>query len=76
MMAARASVPYCIAVAAVDRALGQAHFAPARIAGPLVRRVLARTETIADETLDKSAKGTLDELFKWGEALKPMHAGG
>ena len=53
VMAARVSVPYCIAVAAVDRALGQAQFAPARIDDPLVRRVLARTEVIADEALDK-----------------------
>ena len=53
VMAARVSVPYCIAVAAVDRALGQAQFAPARIDDPLVRQVLARTEVIADEALDK-----------------------
>ncbi|MCB4824366.1 MmgE/PrpD family protein [Roseicella aerolata] len=52
-MAARVSVPYCIAVAAVDRALGQAQFAPARIADPLVRQVLDRTEVIADEALDR-----------------------
>ncbi|HEY4252702.1 MAG TPA: MmgE/PrpD family protein [Roseomonas sp.] len=53
VMAARVSVPYCIAVAAVDRALTQAQFAPARINDPLVRQVLARTETIADAALDK-----------------------
>lgn len=53
VMAARVSVPYCIAVAAVDRALGQAQFAPARIDDPLVRQVLARTEVVADEALDR-----------------------
>jgi 2-methylcitrate dehydratase PrpD len=53
VMAARISVPYCVAAAAVDRALGQAQFAEARIADPLVRQVLARTEVIADTGLDK-----------------------
>ncbi|HVZ07324.1 MmgE/PrpD family protein [Rhodopila sp.] len=53
VMAARVSVPYCIAISAVDRVLGQAQFAPARIDDPLVRQVLARTEVIADEALDK-----------------------
>jgi len=53
VMAARVSVPYCIAVAAVDRVLGQAQFAPARIGDPLVRQVLARTEIIADKALDQ-----------------------
>jgi 2-methylcitrate dehydratase PrpD len=53
VMSARVSVPYCIAVAAVDRALTQAQFAPERIADPLVRQVLARTEVIADAELDK-----------------------
>ncbi|MBN8889306.1 MAG: hypothetical protein BGP12_11070 [Rhodospirillales bacterium 70-18] len=53
VMAARVSVPYCIAVAAVDGALTQAQFAPARIADKLVRQVLARTEVIADPALDR-----------------------
>ncbi|MBR0667176.1 MmgE/PrpD family protein [Roseomonas hellenica] len=52
VMAARVSVPYCIAVAAVDRVLTQAQFAPARIHDPLVRQVLSRTEVIADPALD------------------------
>ncbi|RAI58607.1 hypothetical protein DOO78_13025 [Roseicella frigidaeris] len=52
VMAARISVPYCIAVAAVDGALTQAQFDPARINDPLVRRVLARTEVIADAALN------------------------
>jgi 2-methylcitrate dehydratase PrpD len=52
VMAARVSVPYCIAVAAVDGALGQAQFAPARIADPLVRRVLDRTDIVAAADLD------------------------
>lgn len=52
VMAARVSVPYCIAVAAVDRVLGQAQFAPGRIGDALVRQVLARTEVVADARLD------------------------
>lgn len=52
VMAARVSVPYCIAVAAVDGKLTQAQFAPARIDDPLVRQVLANTEVIADAALN------------------------
>ncbi|MBB5691424.1 MmgE/PrpD family protein [Roseomonas alkaliterrae] len=51
-MAARVSVPYCIAAAAVDGALTQAQFAPGRIHDPLIRRVLDRTEVIADPALN------------------------
>jgi len=53
VMAARVSVPYCIAIAAVDGKLTQAQFAPARIADPLLRQVLANTEIIADAELNK-----------------------
>lgn len=53
VMAARVSVPYCIAAAAVDGRLTQAQFAPARIADPLMRRVLERTEVIADPELNR-----------------------
>jgi 2-methylcitrate dehydratase PrpD len=53
VMAARVSVPYCIAIAAIDRRLTQAQFAPTRINDPLVRAVLARTEVIADAELNK-----------------------
>lgn len=52
VMAARISVPYCIAISAVDRTLTQAQFAEARINDPLVRQVLARTEVIADAELN------------------------
>ncbi len=52
VMAARVSVPYCIAAAAVDGALTQAQFAPGRIHDPLIRRVLDRTEVIADPQLN------------------------
>jgi 2-methylcitrate dehydratase PrpD len=52
-MAARVSVPYCIAIAAVDGKLTQAQFSPARIDDPLVRAVLANTEIIADAELNK-----------------------
>ena len=52
-MAARVSVPYCIAIAAVDGKLTQAQFSPARINDPLLRQVLANTEIIADAELNK-----------------------
>ena len=51
-MAARLSVPYCIAVAAVDREVTQLQFRPERFGDPLVRRVLERTEVVADPALD------------------------
>jgi 2-methylcitrate dehydratase PrpD len=51
-MAARLSVPYCIAVAAVDREVTQRQFRPERFTDPLVRRVLERTEIVADPELD------------------------
>jgi 2-methylcitrate dehydratase PrpD len=53
VMAARVSVPYCIAIAAIDGELTQAQFAPARIDDALVRAVLANTEVIADAELNK-----------------------
>lgn len=52
-MAARVSVPYCIAIAAIDGKLTQAQFAPARIHDPLLREVLACTEVIADPALNQ-----------------------
>jgi 2-methylcitrate dehydratase PrpD len=51
-MAARLSVPYCVAVAAVDRELTQRQFRPERFRDALVRRVLDRTEIVADPELD------------------------
>ncbi len=51
-MAARVSVPYCIAAAAVDGVLTQAQFAQGRIQDPLIRQVLARTSVIADPELN------------------------
>jgi len=53
VMAARVSVPYCIAIAAVDGKLTQAQFAPERITDPLVRRILANTEVVADAELNQ-----------------------
>jgi len=53
VMAARVSVPYCVAISAIDGELTQAQFAPARINDPLLREVLARTEVIADAELNK-----------------------
>jgi 2-methylcitrate dehydratase PrpD len=52
LMGARVSVPYCIAVAAVDRTVGQAQFAPARIQDPTVREVLSRVDVVADAELN------------------------
>jgi 2-methylcitrate dehydratase PrpD len=46
-MGARVSVPYCVAVAALDREVGQAQFAPARVGRRDVQDLLARTEVIA-----------------------------
>jgi 2-methylcitrate dehydratase PrpD len=46
-MAARVSVPYCVAVAALDRCVGQAQFKPQRIAAPDVRDLLMRTDVVA-----------------------------
>jgi len=51
-MAARLSVPYCIAAAAVDREITQCQFQPERFQDPLVQQVLERTEVIADAELD------------------------
>jgi 2-methylcitrate dehydratase PrpD len=51
-MAARVSVPYCIAISAIDGKLTQAQFSPARINDPLLREVLANTEVIADAALN------------------------
>jgi 2-methylcitrate dehydratase PrpD len=52
-MGARVSVPYCVAIAAIDRAVGQAQFAAERVADPAVQDLLARTETVADAALTK-----------------------
>lgn len=52
VMAARVSVPYCIAVAAVDGELTQKQFSRTRIADPLVREVLSKTEVIANAELN------------------------
>jgi 2-methylcitrate dehydratase PrpD len=50
-MGARVSVPYCCAVAAVDRAVGQAQFAQERVVADDVQRVLAVTEVVAVDAL-------------------------
>ncbi len=46
-MGARVSVPYCVAVAALDRKVGQAQFAPERVMRGDVQDLLARTEVVA-----------------------------
>ncbi len=50
-MAARLSVPYCVAVALVDREVTQAQFAPERFNDPRVRAVLDKVEVFADPEL-------------------------
>ncbi len=52
-MAARLSVPYCIAISAIDRKLTSAQFSPARFNDPLVRAVLAKTELIPNAEFNK-----------------------
>lgn len=52
-MGARVSVPYCVAIAAIDREVGQAQFTPERVRDPAVQALLARTETVADPELTK-----------------------
>jgi 2-methylcitrate dehydratase PrpD len=47
-MGARVSVPYCVAVAALDGAVEQAQFRTERVNRADVQSLLARTETIAD----------------------------
>ena len=46
-MGARVSVPYCVAVAALDREVGQAQFTPGRVMRGDVQDLLARTEVVA-----------------------------
>jgi 2-methylcitrate dehydratase PrpD len=52
-MGARVSVPYCCAVAALDRKVGQAQFAPERVVRADVQRLLAATEVVAVPELDR-----------------------
>jgi 2-methylcitrate dehydratase PrpD len=52
-MGARVSVPYCIAVAAIDRKAGQAQFAQERVARADVQRLLEKTDVVADADLTK-----------------------
>lgn len=50
-MAARLSVPYCVAIALVDREVTQKQFAPERFRDPRVRAVLERVEIVVDPEL-------------------------
>ena len=52
-MGARVSVPYCCAVAALDRKVGQAQFAPERVVRADVQHLLAATEVVAVPELDR-----------------------
>ena len=50
-MGARLSVPYCVAVALVDRQVTQAQFAPDRFRDPRVRAILEKVDIVADPDL-------------------------
>jgi 2-methylcitrate dehydratase PrpD len=52
-MGARVSVPYCIAAAALDRAVGPQQFTAERVMARDVQTLLANTDVIADPELDK-----------------------
>jgi len=52
-MGARVSVPYCCAVAALDRQVGQPQFAQERVMRADVQRLLANTEVVADPELNE-----------------------
>jgi 2-methylcitrate dehydratase PrpD len=89
-MAARVSVPYCIAVAALDRQVGQAQFTPERVAAPDVADLLARTEIVSvpeltalypekfparvTVTLRDGRKLTATRLFPKGDPQEPLSA--
>jgi 2-methylcitrate dehydratase PrpD len=89
-MAARVSVPYCIAVAALDRQVGQAQFTPQRVAAPDVRDLLARAEVVSvpeltalypqkfparvTVTLRDGRRLTATRLFPKGDPQEPLSA--
>lgn len=89
-MAARVSVPYCVAVAALDRRVGQGQFAPQRVAAPDVRDLLARTEVVSvpeltalypekfparvTVTLRNGRRLTAMRLFPKGDPQEPLSA--
>jgi 2-methylcitrate dehydratase PrpD len=50
-MAARLSVPYCVAAALVDGEITQAQFAPDRFNDPVIRGLLGKTEIMVDPDL-------------------------
>lgn len=51
-LAARLSIPYCLAVAILDRAVGFPQFTPQRLADPAIRRLIERITVIADPALE------------------------
>lgn len=53
IMAARLSVPYCVAIALVDGKVTQRQFDPERYLDPKVRAVMDKVEIVADEELTK-----------------------
>jgi 2-methylcitrate dehydratase PrpD len=51
-LAARLSIPYCLAVAIIDRAVGFPQFTPERMADQAVRQLMARISVVADPELE------------------------
>jgi len=90
VMAARVSVPYCVAVAALDGRVGQAQFTAERVARADVRDVLSRTEVVAVPeltalypekfparvtiTLRDGSKLTAMRYFPTGDPQQPLSA--
>lgn len=51
-MAARLSVPYCVAAALIDGEITQRQFSPARYEDPAIRSMLEKVDVIADPALN------------------------
>ena len=87
-MGARVSVPYCVAVAALDGQVGQAQFAPDRVARRDVQDLLAHTDIVSvpeltalypekfparvTVTLKDGRKLTATRFFPKGDPQEPL----
>ena len=80
-MAARLSIPYCVAVAATDRTVGLAQFEPDRLAdrplGELLRRVSLRSDSALNERYPSTPVSqveleTVDGSVYRTEVLRPL----
>ena len=81
-MGARVSVPYCVAVAALDGAVGQAQFRAERVNRADVQALLARTEGILLDPIysGKAMAALIDDIRRGrrtaGEKVVFIHTGG